>query len=65
MKLEKQGLMAIKRYEDYSEKDHIAKTRTILKAITDEHLLEKKDEYALFIREKFPIEWEMAMSGRI
>jgi hypothetical protein len=37
----------------------------ILREIADEHLLKKEDEYALFIREKFPIEWEMAMNGRI
>ncbi len=64
MKLEKQGLIIIKRYEDLSEKEHIGKSRMILKEIADENLIEKKNDYALFIRDKFPSEWEIAMNSR-
>jgi hypothetical protein len=63
-KLEKQGLIIIKRYEDLSEREQIGKSKMILNEISDEHLLEKKNDYAHFIREKFPKEWELAMNSR-
>jgi len=64
LKLEKQGLMIIKKYEDLSKEEQTAKSRMILREIKDENLIEKNNEYARFIREKFPSEWEVALNGK-
>ena len=65
LKLEKQGLMIIKKYEDLSEEEHKAKSKMILREIEDENLVEKNNDYARFVQEKFPSEWEVALNEKV
>jgi hypothetical protein len=65
LKLEKQGLMIIKKYEDLSKEEHKTKSKMILREIEDENLIEKNNDYARFIQEKFPSEWEVVQNEKV
>jgi len=57
---EQKGVLKIKRHKNLNEMELERNRARILKAIKDGDLLHSEDDYAKFIKERFPYEWEKA-----
>jgi hypothetical protein len=55
------GEILLRRYDDLDEQEHNKNNKMVLNAIKRMNLIEEENEYSIFVKEKFPEIWNMAI----